>query len=470
MFEDPAQAAPVPGRHRLAQLVAVLAVITGPGAAAASAESVQSVPGLASYANGVTAGPDGNLYVVEPGVEKVAVFTPGGQLVRQVALPGTTGSAASAAPGPDGQVWVSISGTSPARGFARIDAAGGVTSLTTPYTCGPVGLAAGTPGRMVFTAPDPTGVCAASHGFGGINADGSDPDPVDAINAYDLAYAQGKTWVPDFDADTITRWGMQSPSGYFGTKEAVFSLPAGGAPDGVEIGPGGDVFVTLYNSGQVARVSAAAAGATPPRVVASGLVNPFGMARGSDGALYVASQDARVVRIGPDGDVRSIALPVGFHPWQVAALGDDIWVTDNTAPTLVRIRNAGRDEPAPPATPAPTPPAPVPTPIAAPAPKKPKVADVVSLAATTKCLSRRRLTLTVRKRKTGAKVTSIRVTVGKAKPKTYTARKLEVPVRLTGLPKGTFKVRLTIRLADRTTLTQTRTYRTCAPKHAAKRK
>jgi hypothetical protein len=189
------------------------------------------------------------------------------------------------------------------------------------------------------------------------------------------------------------------------------------------------------------------------------------MARGTDGALYVASQDARVLRIGPDGGQRFIALPAGFHAWQVAALGDDIWVTDRAAPGLVRIRNAGRAEPTPPAAPAP--PAPVVTPPVV-APKKPEAADVVSLASPKRCLSRRRLTLTVRKRTTGAKVASIRVTVGKAKPKTYTAKKLKVPVRLTGLPKGSFTVRLTIRLTDGTTLTDSRTYRTCAPKKAAK--
>jgi sugar lactone lactonase YvrE len=462
----------MPAPRRLVPLVCALA-LGALAPAAARAESVETVPGLASYANGVTTGADGNVYVVEPGVQKVAVFTPDGPLVRQVDLAGTMDSAASAAPGPDGHVWVSISGAGADRGFALIAPSGAVTRRSTAmvYDCGPVGLAAGTPGRMIFTAP--TGACGGTHGLSGINADPAnpDPDPVEVVNAFDLAFYQGKSYVPDFDDDQLTRWGMQSPSGYFGTKEAVIDLPAGGGPDGVEIGPGGNVFVTLFNSGQVARVPAAAPGGTIPTIVASGLVNPFGMATGSDGALYVASQDARVLRIAPDGTQRFIALPAGFHAWQVAARGNDIWVTDNTAPTLVRIRNAGRAEPAPPAAPTPpATPAPVPTPIAAPAPKKPKVADVVSLAATTKCLSRRQLTLTVRKRTTGAKVSSIKVTIGKGKAKTYTAKKLKVPVKLTGLPKGAFKVRLTIRLTDNTTLTQTRTYKTCAPKKATRRK
>ena len=114
----------------------------------------------------------------------------------------------------------------------------------------------------------------------------------------------------------------------------------------------------------------------------------------------------------------------------------------------------------------PTPPA-APTPPAKPAtPKKPTVDDVVALASTKRCLATRRLTLTVRRKpRVGtAKVASVKVAVGKRKAKTYTAKKLKAPVALTGLPKGRFQVKLTIRLSDGTTLTQTRAYKTCATK------
>ena len=37
-------------------------------------------------------------------------------------------------------------------------------------------------------------------------------------------------------------------------------------------------------------------------------------------------------------------------------------------------------------------------------------------------------------------------------------------IERSGLPKGTFKVKLAIKLSDGATLTQTRTYKTCAPK------
>jgi hypothetical protein len=62
-------------------------------------------------------------------------------------------------------------------------------------------------------------------------------------------------------------------------------------------------------------------------------------------------------------------------------------------------------------------------------------------------------------------VTAVAVTIGKAKKaKTYKGAKLRVPVKLTGLPKGTFRIKVTVTLADGTKLTLTRTYNTCAPK------
>ena len=61
-------------------------------------------------------------------------------------------------------------------------------------------------------------------------------------------------------------------------------------------------------------------------------------------------------------------------------------------------------------------------------------------------------------------MTAVAVTIGKGKTKTYKGAKLKLPVKLTGLPKGTFKVKVVVTLADATKLTLTRTYKTCAVK------
>lgn len=436
-------------------------------ASAARAEVVETPVPLASPANGVAAGADGNVYVVEQFNNSVAVLSPAGQLVRRVALPGASGAATSAQLGPDGRVWVAITTTGAGRGFQRIDPSGTLTSLATLHACGPVGMAVFNATRMLYTAPDPGNACGVGYGVGGINGDGSGREDVQrAFNAFDLAVVSGKAFVPDFNGDVVRRYEIMG-NGTWGAFEVDHSTPVGAGPNGIEVGPGGQLYVTLGNSGQVARLDPAANNHTTATIVASDLKDPYGMALGADGALYVASQDARLLRIGSDGSQRFIALPAGFAAWQVARAGNDIWATDNGNARAIRVRNAGLPEPQPPVTtpPVTTPPVTTPPPATPKPAAKPKVADVVSLATPRKCLSKRRLTLTVKKPKAGAaKVSSVKVTIGKGKAKTYTAKKLKVPVTLSGLPKGTFKVKLSVKLSDGTTLTETRTYKTCAAK------
>ena len=450
-------------RLALAGLACALALVPS----AARAEVVEPPVALASGANGITAGADGNVYVVETFNQSVAVLSPSGQLIRRVSLPGAGGTATSASLGPDGRVWVAV-GAGAGKGFQKIDTGGGVTAQATSQTCGPVGMASFNGTRMLFTAPDPTDACLASHGLGGVNGDGSQLEAFPANeDAYDLAVVLGKAFVPDYDGNVVRRYGLTA-GGAWGAAEATYPIPVASGAEGIELGPDNKLFVTMYNSGNVVRIDPFASNGTNAQIVASNLTNPFGMATGADGALYVASKDARILRIALDGTQRFIALPAAFAATQVARAGNDIWVTDDNNARAVRIRNAGLPEPSPPvATPPATTPPVVTPPVTTRPPAKPKVADVVSLASAKRCVSKRRLTLTVKKPKAGAaRVTSVKVTIGTRKARTYTAKKLKVPITLAGLPKGTFKVKLSIRLADGTTLAETRTYKTCAAKKA----
>jgi hypothetical protein len=110
-------------------------------------------------------------------------------------------------------------------------------------------------------------------------------------------------------------------------------------------------------------------------------------------------------------------------------------------------------------------PGPAPTPTSTPTPVAPKplaAPKVFSLAAAKRCASRRSLTLTLRKRASGPKVASVKVTIGSGKAKTYKGAKLKLPVKLTGLPRGNVKV--AVAMSDGTTVRLTRTYKTCAAK------
>lgn len=302
---------------------------------------------LASSANGITAGADGNVYVVETFNQSVAVLSPAGQLIRRVSLAGVAGTATNAALGPDGRVWVAISTTGAGRGFQRIETSGNVVGLSTAQTCGPVGMAVWSPTRMLFTTPDPTFACGGSSGLGAVNGDGTALQSVAAASAYDVAVTGGKAIVPDYDGNVVRRYAL-SGAGVWppaNAPEATWPIPVAAGADGIEVGPGNQLYVTMYNSGDVIRIDPAASSGFNTKMVASGLTNPYGMAMGADGALYVASQDARLLRIAPDGSQRFIALPAGFAAFQVARAGNDIWATDANNARVIRIRNAGLPEP-----------------------------------------------------------------------------------------------------------------------------
>ncbi len=520
----------MPVRRRLVLLACACALALIPASAHAA---VTQVVGLSSAPNGIAVGADGNVYVVEPVAQQVTVLTPDGRVVRRVPL--GAGGATSAELGPDGQVWVALGA---ADRFVRIAPDGTTVTISTAtiFGCGPVGMAP-SDGRMFFTAPD-DGSCG-THGIGSIGPNGEVPATagVGTNVGFDLAIVSGKLFVPMFGDEAVVR--RQIVGGAPGAIEATFPTASGAAPDGVAVAPDGNLWVTYFALGEVARISPSAAGGTAPTIMAGGVDMPFGLVAHPDGGMYVNSNGgAGLLRVAADGGTRSIPLPPGFHPWQLATVNRDTWVTDNvtaqvgrvvddvpiprlvadaagvtaevdprgneTGVTLTVTPAAGGAPILKTATPigagigeqprgfflADLPggtysvtataanargtvtTAPVSFSVAAtvlpppPAakPKKPTFAEVLLVASATKCLSRRQLTLTLRKRKTGSKVTAVAVTIGKGKAKTYKGAKLKLPVRLTGLPKGTFKVKVVVTLADATKLTLKRTYKTCAVK------
>ena len=124
----------------------------------------------------------------------------------------------------------------------------------------------------------------------------------------------------------------------------------------------------------------------------------------------------------------------------------------------------GQPGPQPPAPPAPAPPADrQPQPVAQAAPSK-SAAPRTTVTTAKRCVSRRRFRITLPSK--GRKVTGATVTVaGKRIPVTV-GRKGTATIDLRRRPKGTFTVEITVRTSGGT-ITQTRRYRTCAPKRRA---
>jgi hypothetical protein len=83
--------------------------------------------------------------------------------------------------------------------------------------------------------------------------------------------------------------------------------------------------------------------------------------------------------------------------------------------------------------------------------------------ASSKCSHRRSLALKIRP-PAGVGVAKVSVKVTGRKAKIYNSEQAKGTIKLTGLPAGRYKVKVTVTLSEGRTLTLTRSYRTCAPK------
>jgi hypothetical protein len=115
----------------------------------------------------------------------------------------------------------------------------------------------------------------------------------------------------------------------------------------------------------------------------------------------------------------------------------------------------GADEYRPPA------PQPTPTPTATPAQPTPAAGGVAGTQQRS-CVSKRVFTIRIRVPH-GKKALSALVRVNGHRVKVVRGKRLKAPVRLRGLPKGTFKVKITVRLRNGKKISGTRTYHTCRP-------
>jgi hypothetical protein len=113
----------------------------------------------------------------------------------------------------------------------------------------------------------------------------------------------------------------------------------------------------------------------------------------------------------------------------------------------------------PPAPPPPPPPAPAPPP----APPKLTVASVLTLPPARRCVSRRAFRIRLRAPK-GVTLQQATVLVNGRRARVVRGRRLTAPVDLRGLPKGRFTVKVTVTTTDGRRVSDTRRYRTCAPR------
>jgi hypothetical protein len=108
-------------------------------------------------------------------------------------------------------------------------------------------------------------------------------------------------------------------------------------------------------------------------------------------------------------------------------------------------------------------PEPTPEPTTQPPPAVPQPAAAVQAQQSRPCRSRRSFRIRIRVPK-GKRAKSAVVRVNGKRVRVVRGKRLRAPVRLTGLPKGRFVVRITVRLRNGKKLTGRRVYHTCIPR------
>ena len=305
-------------RRAASAVVVVLAVVLTcvPGAIAAPTVSGSFAVSDTPYK--LTAGPDGNMWVVVGGVpSKLARVKPDGT-VNEFDLTGIN-DAKGVTAGPDGNLWVTAGAT-----LVRVPPANpagqktfAVLDITDPrgITTGPDGNLWTASGDKVLRIPPATPTAGTTF-------------TVSGMSARDIASSGGLLWVADFTGRivSLTPAGVQTP------------YTVGGGPQAIGAGSGGQVL--FANPGAVPQtVGRLVAGGTP-LTTERPMFDPFGIALGADGAYWVAEFAAGdLLRITPDGAVTTLpGVGVANDPREIAAgPGNTLWVSLEQSKQVARV-------------------------------------------------------------------------------------------------------------------------------------
>ncbi len=156
-----------------------------------------------------------------------------------------------------------------------------------------------------------------------------------------LAYVQNGFAFVDIGTEVRLRETRQAPLGRvsrFGEKLDTISLPAGWeatvfasglkSPDGLALGPHGEIYVAEEGSGKISQLFAGGARAT----VATGLSHPEGVATDEAGNLYVVEdvRDGRLLMIRPGvNEPPKVLLQKLTFPEGVVVAGGKIYFTES---------------------------------------------------------------------------------------------------------------------------------------------
>lgn len=340
----------VRGGRLLAAAVAAVSLPLGEGVAHATgpATITEFAAPISSGPYDLTNGPDGNIWVTASGTHKIVKLATDGTLLGEYPLPSANGGPTSIVAGRDGNLWFTEENVNK---IGRITTSGQISEFGAldgghrPFdlTVGPddhiwfVDHAKGRIGKMATRAGSESG---CSPPVGG-------PSPV--ANCWAYTYAPGQiigdyaTSSPDsgpvsiasgpdgnlwYTLQNANKIGRVTPQG----KITEYDVPTQGSrPFGIAAGPDGNIWFTEESGNKIGRFDPKDPSGTMREFpVPSKGARPMAIESGHDGSLWFNEYGAnRIARIGVDGAVTEFYLPTPDSGPARVALGSDgkIWYT-----------------------------------------------------------------------------------------------------------------------------------------------
>ncbi len=285
-----------------------------------------AIPTAASFPGGIAAGPDGALWFVESGGNKIGRISTAG-VFSEYPVPTASSHPFTIAAGPDGALWfVEYNGDK----IGRITTAGVVTEYAIPTLIGsPTGIAAGPDGALWFTEN-------YENKIGRITTAG-------VITEYYLlsrrnpwaivAGPDGAMWFTENSVSTPGAIGRITTGGVINEFNSVGLA----SPSGITVGPDGAIWFTEENGDKIGRITTAGVITEYPTPTANS--QPYYIVTGPDGALWFTEPGANQIgRVTPSGTFTEYPIPtLGGLPFGIA-LGPDgaLWFSEDEANKIAR--------------------------------------------------------------------------------------------------------------------------------------
>jgi streptogramin lyase len=288
----------------------------------AEGQNEYSLP-AASGPEGITAGPDGNLWFADYYSNKIGRITATGAVTEYSA----SGGPEDIAVGPDGNLWFTewLSGK-----IGKITTSGRITEYTAPSAGGPEGIVAGPDGNLWYVESG-TSKIAKMTTAGVIEAEYSLPKESSPRDI--TAGPEGNLW---FTENRSNKIGKITASGII----TEYSLPAGSGPTQITRGPGTEnaLWFVEWGSEKIGRITTS--GTITEYTLHSG-VKPSSIAAGPDGNLWF-TVGKNIGKITPTGVVAEYQGSGQIAQNDIVAGPDgNLWFTDYSYSKIGEITTAG---------------------------------------------------------------------------------------------------------------------------------